>query len=150
MERRLYFAYGSNMDQDQMKKRCPDSKFLEVVYLEDYEFVYDDYSITRNGAVANIVPKEGSIVWGVLYSISKSDEQNLDRYEGYPTVYQKKEVIVKNEQGNSYKAFAYLREPQKIDKPSEDYKNQIVNSAKKLNLPTEYINKYLIRDNNGT
>ena len=140
-----YFAYGSNMDQDQMKSRCPDSKFLTVVYLENYKFVYDGYSKTWKGSAANIVPENGSIVWGVLYSISENDEKNLDEKEGYrKNIYNKKEVIVKDKDGNSYKALAYLRPPKQKGKPSDAYEKKIVDAAKKLNFPEQYIKKYLI------
>lgn len=59
-----YFAFGSNMNHKQMKERCPNSKFIKRVYLENYKFVYDGYSYTRRGPVANIVESQEEIVWG--------------------------------------------------------------------------------------
>lgn len=55
--KKYYFAYGSNMDINQMKDRCPDAEFMNVAYLKGYRFVYDGYSKKRRGAVANIVAK---------------------------------------------------------------------------------------------
>jgi len=68
-KRMLYFAYGSNMNHDQMRHRCTGTKFIVKAYLENYAFVYDSYSSARYGAVANIIPEEGSVVWGGLWEI---------------------------------------------------------------------------------
>ena len=80
----LYFAYGSNLNHFQMKKRCKDSKFLKIIELKDYKLTFR--SIYR---AADIEPKKNSIVQGGLFEISKSDEKKLDIYEDYPILYKK-------------------------------------------------------------
>ena len=35
MKEKLYFAYGSNMNLDQMEFRCPDAKVVGNVQLKD-------------------------------------------------------------------------------------------------------------------
>jgi len=120
---KFYFAYGSNMNLEQMKCRCPDSKLLGVAILKGYRFVYDGYSSYRKGAVANIVESPDEVVYGALYEISDSDEENLDRYEGYPTYYQKKMVKVVDLQGNEYEAMVYYRETREPGLPSEEYES---------------------------
>ena len=69
----LYFAYGSNLNHFQMKKRCGDSKFLKIIELKDYKLTFR--SIYR---AADIEPKKNSIVPGALFEISKNDEKKLD------------------------------------------------------------------------
>ena len=103
MYRKHYFAYGSNMDKEQMKHRCPDSKLIGVAILKGYRFVYDGYSCLRKGAVANIVKDESEKVFGVLYEISENDERELDCCEGYPNSYDKKEVEVEDFKGKKYR-----------------------------------------------
>ncbi|GIW65482.1 MAG: hypothetical protein KatS3mg095_0001 [Candidatus Parcubacteria bacterium] len=142
-EKKYYFAYGSNMDLEQMKRRCPNSEFVKVAKLEGYQFVYDGYSSIRKGAVANIVKKEDSIVYGALFKISDEDEEKLDKYEGYPNFYDKKTVKAKDKEGNEYDAFVYYREPKEEGFPSKEYENIVVSAAYKLNLPKDYIDKYL-------
>lgn len=73
---RRYFAYGSNMNAEQMLKRCPDSREESLVELKDYEFVIDARGF------ASIQQKDGRSVWGVVYLVSDEDEISLDRYEG--------------------------------------------------------------------
>ncbi|MCX8076476.1 MAG: gamma-glutamylcyclotransferase [Aquificaceae bacterium] len=140
----FYFAYGSNMNLQQMKERCSNSaEFLKRAYLEGYKFVYDGYSSTRNGSVANIVKEEGSVVWGALYRIDEDCLKKLDEYEGYPKFYRRDELIVKDDYGNEYKAWVYLRKPQGEGKPSKKYMNIVVIGAIQCGLPEHYIMEYL-------
>ena len=78
---KLYFAYGSNMNLNQMAFRCPDAEVVESVRLEGYRLAFR----TNGGGngVATILPEEGSYVDGVLWRISERDEQHLDHYEGF-------------------------------------------------------------------
>ena len=78
----LYFAYGSNLNHFQMKRRCKDSIFLKKINLKDFR-------LTFRNMYADIEPKKNSIVQGALFKISKIDENKLDVYEDYPIVYKK-------------------------------------------------------------
>ena len=141
---RLYFAYGSNMNKRQIKERCGSgAKFLKKAYLPNYKFVYDGYSYKWNGAVANVIPLKGEVVWGVLYEITKECEDKLDGHEGLGVSYFKIDVIVYDENGNSHKAFLYLREPREPGKPSLEYLETIIEGAREAGLPEDYIKKYL-------
>ena len=80
----LYFAYGSNLNHKQMKKRCKDSRFIKKIILKNYVLTFR----SKYGA-ADIEKKMGKNVYGALYNISKSDERRLDIYEEYPTLYTK-------------------------------------------------------------
>ena len=80
----LYFAYGSNLNHKQMKKRCKDSRFIKKIILKNYVLTFR----SKYGA-ADIEKKKGKNVYGALYNISKSDERRLDIYEEYPTLYKK-------------------------------------------------------------
>lgn len=138
-----YFAYGSNLDQQQMKERCSKARFIKRVYLENYEFVYDGYSVYRKWAVANIVAKEGAIVWGALYEITEEDLEKLNKHEGYPASYKREKLIVKDDEGKEYKAWVYLRSPQEKGKSSEEYRNIIIKGARRIGLPENYIDEFI-------
>ena len=139
-----YFAYGSNLNHKQTNCRCPDNKYIARVYLDNYKFVYDGCSSNRGGAVANILELSDSIVWGGLYEISKSDLVKLDKREGYPNIYDRKELKVKDDQGNIYKAITYFRIGEKIGIPSSEYRKIIIDGAKDCSLPDNYVKKNLI------
>ena len=40
MSETLYFAYGSNINLNQMAVRCPDAKVVEPAVLENYELLF--------------------------------------------------------------------------------------------------------------
>ena len=80
----LYFAYGSNLNLSQMKRRCKDSVFLKKINLENFRLTF-----RSRYRAADIEPKKNSLVPGGLFEISKSDEKKLDLYEDYPILYKK-------------------------------------------------------------
>ena len=55
MEENLYFAYGSNLDLEQMAQRCPDAEIVGPVRLENYELRF------RGSGFATVAPKKGSV-----------------------------------------------------------------------------------------
>lgn len=136
----LYFAYGSNLNHEQMRTRCPSVRFLKRGVLIGYSLVFDGYSESRRGAVANIIESPGGVVWGGLYTIDQESLDSLDRYEGYHEgVYDRKIVHVKDDADDSFIAWVYLREPLNISKPSADYLNVIFIGVKDSDLPDSYI-----------
>ena len=80
----LYFAYGSNLNLFQMKRRCKDSIFLKKINLKGFKLTF-----RSKYRAADIEPKNKSIVPGGLFEISKSDEKKLDVYEDFPILYKK-------------------------------------------------------------
>ena len=80
----LYFAYGSNLNHFQVKKRCKDSVFLKKINLNNFQLTF-----RSKYRAADIEPKKNSTVPGALFKISKSDEKKLDIYEDYPILYKK-------------------------------------------------------------
>jgi len=136
----LYFAYGSNMNLRQMRTRCGNSwKRVGVGYVEGYRLVFDGNSSRWGGGVANLVQDSASRVWGVLFELESFE--CLDPYEGYPDVYDRKEVsVVVPQLGQELKAVAYIRpKPREIKKPSESYLNTIIEGARENDLPEDWI-----------
>jgi len=80
----LYFAYGSNLNHFQMRRRCKDSVFLKKINLKSYKLTF-----RSKYRAADIEQKKNSIVSGGLFEISKSDEKKLDIYEDFPNLYKK-------------------------------------------------------------
>jgi len=68
----LYFAYGSNLNHFQMKRRCKDSIFLKKINLRNFTLTF-----RSKYRAADIEPKKNSIVQGALFEISKSDEKKV-------------------------------------------------------------------------
>ena len=137
MENTLYFAYGSNINLGQMEYRCPDASVVGPVVLEGWELLF------RRGGFATIAPKEGETVHGLLWSLTRSCERSLDRYEGYPRFYDKKMVTVRDSEGRSLSVMAYImddrfREPML---PTESYYNGILEGYQQNGLPVSALKK---------
>lgn len=116
--KKYYVAYGSNLNKRQMKYRCPNAKPVCAGFLKDYELMFKG---SKTGAYATIEPQEGSSVPVGIWEISKTDEKNLDRYEGYPTFYYKKDVDVHTERGIIRAMVYIMHEKFPFGQPSEHY-----------------------------
>ena len=86
-KKRLYIAYGSNLNLPQMALRCPTAKPVGTALLRDYELLFRG---GRRGGVATVESKQGETVPVLVWSIKPKDEIALDRYEGYPHLYSKR------------------------------------------------------------
>jgi len=139
----LYFAYASNLNQAQMERRCPGSRYLRTARLEGHRFVYDGFSVTWDGAVGNIVRSEAEGVWGALFNISETDRLALDEFEGYPKAYDRTEVEVKDKDGQACRALTYFRTGRPLGKPHPDYEKVVLAGAKERGLPEDYVDRYL-------
>lgn len=127
----LYFAYGSNLNKKQMKARCPESVPITKTVLKNFKLVFNYY--------ADIVEIPGEIVYGAVYDVSDSDIKKLNRYEGYPRHYEIINVEVEDDDGKSYKAFAYVMTSKGIREPEEHYYNIIKQGYMDWNLPQEFL-----------
>lgn len=112
---KLYVAYGSNLNKQQMKGRCPDAKFVGTGVIENYELQFKG---SLYGAHATIAPKEGASVPVGLWTIQSRDENRLDMYEGYRKTgyryYDKEQVRVNMTNGGSVIGMVYIMD-QKMD-----------------------------------
>jgi hypothetical protein len=78
----LYFAYGSNMDPDLIRQRCPFARFRFVARAPGFRLAFTRFSAKRKCGVADIVPDVMSEVWGAVFAICEKDTRRLDRVEG--------------------------------------------------------------------
>lgn len=106
MSKRFYLAYGSNCNLTQMEYRCPNATVVGPVTLRNYRLTFNGRH--RIGGVANIRRRNGAEVKGLLWEITPECERSLDRYEGYPHLYEKKNVTVETQDGQRIKAMVYV------------------------------------------
>lgn len=117
-EKRLYAAYGSNLNLEQMAFRCPTAKLVGTGKVMGYEFQFRG---SERNAHATIVPKKGASVPVAVWELGSQDEMSLDRYEGYPSYYFKRDVEVALGD-RSVTAMAYLMDlKQEPGLPSSRY-----------------------------
>lgn len=132
----LYFAYGSNLKWERMRKRIPSARRETVAFLEHYRLVCNKRG--RDGsAKANLVEAAGDRVWGVLYRIEPDHLALLDRFEmGYERI----EVEVRTAAGDDRRASTYRSDRITDDPvPLDWYRGMILEGAREHGLPEEYL-----------
>lgn len=113
-----YIAYGSNLNIRQMEARCLSAKVHHVGRIPDYELVFKALGVC---AYATIKPCKGAYVPVAVWRISLQDERNLDRYEGFPSHYYKKTLIVETG-GDILEGMAYIMNEKAVYRlPSKQY-----------------------------
>lgn len=85
-----------------MAQRCPDALLVGPVTLQNYELQF------RGSGFATVAPKKDCVVHGLLWKLTPSCEQSLDRYEGYPRHYIKEAVTVQTADGSKIPVMAYI------------------------------------------
>ena len=131
----LYFAYGSNLNHFQMKRRCKDSFFLKKINLKEFRLTF-----RSKYRAADIETNKNSNVPGGLFEISKSDEKKLDIYEDYPILYKK---YYFNHYGK--KVMTYTMEKKSVFKfPNERYLNIVKKGYKNCDLNNKFLKKALL------
>jgi len=89
------FAYGSNLDFDQMKRRCPSARVVGVAALLGFRLAFAGRSARWRGAVATVIKSPDNLVAGVIYEVNFRDLLRLDGFEGAPRVYVRQPTFVR-------------------------------------------------------
>ena len=130
----FYFAYGSNLHHLQMKRRCPNCRFIKKIILRNYKLTFR----SKYGA-ADIEKKMGKKVYGALYLISKIAEKKLDVYEEYPILYKKMFFKYGNKKVMTY----IMIKKTKLVPPTTRYLNIIKQGYKDCKLNIKSLNDSL-------
>ena len=85
-----YFAYGSNMNWEDLDKWCEERGYssidpgshVESGVFSDYRLIFNYWSRSRNGGALNIIRSVGDEVCGVLFTLSDEDFQKIKEKEG--------------------------------------------------------------------
>ncbi len=134
---KLYFAYGSNMWDAQMRKRCPESRKIGIARLSGFRWI-----ISTRG-YANVVEAKEDEVEGVLFEISESDEQFLDKHEGVADgSYQKVEISVFHD-GKKEVALVYVDPVTAEGAAKQEYIARINAGLSDAHLSEKYVSHHV-------
>ena len=146
-----YFAYGSNMDEEDIKRWCkeqkrslPEWKILGIACLQNYKLSFNYYSTGRNGGAANLMEVPDSAVYGLLLEINMPyDHETIRKKEGYPNCYEEIPVTVKckDKSINNVTTYKVVKNREKLghQRPTKYYMDLILKNACKYSFPAEYI-----------
>jgi hypothetical protein len=149
------FAYGSTMNRSESRSWLEangyDSSLVlsaTPAKLENHELVWNYYSRGRGGGIANVEPREGATVWGVLLEMESHLLKAFDRKYGHPTFFsrgQSRLPVQRLSDGKAVFAWVYAAKSNKGGRrdiwPTRDYKRVVLEAAKFWELPEEYIEK---------
>jgi len=141
-----YFGYGSNLNEDDLKKWCDERgtkipKLLnpEIKKLEDYTIAFTRKSDRRKGGVADIKQSQGDYCYGVIFDVTEDDKKILNRKEGVKDdgtgAYQILHLP------NNWFTYEVVNIESDFVQPSDDYLEVIIIGAKNYGLPKEWIDK---------
>ena len=157
IERMYYFAYGSNLKKERLQEKIEEKKkernkpYLIAFhtyykgFLKGYEFVFNKKSI--DGTSKANIRKSGdkSKVWGVCFEMDNEAFELLKEFEnGYET----QEVQIRTD---FYVIIAetFISNNVSDIPPDKNYIKKIIDGAKEMALPEEYIS-YIIEKSNCT
>lgn len=129
----LYFAYGSNLDPEQMQWRCPDALAIGAARLDDWA-----WRIGGRG-YATVSPSLGSQVWGAIWNLSDEDLRTLDRYEGVASRLYRREPIIVMANDQPIETLIYIENYDDVGTPRGDYLEKILLGAEHFDLPRDWI-----------
>lgn len=123
---RYYLGYGSNLNIEQMTKRCDTAKVVCSAELLGYKLVFS--------GVATVEPEpESTVPCGVWY-VEPDDIEALDLYEGYPHLYEKYNCTI-TINGEEHPAFFYALDiAYDMEVPSSYYLDTVEQGYKDFSL----------------
>ena len=139
---KLYLAYGSNLNLQQMAYRCPTARVVATTYLEHYKLTFRGHN---GNAVATVEPSENDRVPVMIWEIFDKDEQSLDIYEGYPRLYRKEYVNVKINNRKTQVMMYVMNLGRPLGKPSAYYYSTILQGYRTAHFDPTYLKDGVMR-----
>ena len=132
----LYFAYGSNLDARQMRARCPSSLPLCRARLPHHTLDFTYYSTRWRGGAADVRPRAGDVVWGVVYQLDAPEIAVLDGFEvGYDRI----SVDVVDDRSRVHRALSYTVREKGSFPPSDVYLEKLLRWGERWRFPADYL-----------
>ena len=107
-----------------MQMRCPYAKVVGTATLEGWELLFKG---SKTGSYLTIEECDGGTVPVVVWEVAETDEAALDRYEGFPVFYYKKELRlrckgIRSGRTKTVTAFVYIMdETRPLGRPTDYY-----------------------------
>jgi gamma-glutamylcyclotransferase (GGCT)/AIG2-like uncharacterized protein YtfP len=135
----LYAAYGSNLDPEQMRQRCPHSPSRGSGWLEGWRLTFGGEDLGWEGSLATVVEDPDHRVFVMIYDMSPHDEATLDEIEFATTrLYNKIRVRVQTLDGTQL-AWLYVLDGYEGGLPSARYLGVMADAAEGAGAPDDYV-----------
>lgn len=140
----IHFAYGSNMNPEQIRLRCTGAEVLGPARLPGHALGFFGNNRLWDGGLETVVPAPGHTLWGVLYALGHTDADSLDAWQGVRLngtgEYFHSPVTVFDERGEGRFAVLYKKDLLGAPvPPSREYLQFILGGARARGLPDYYL-----------
>ena len=137
-----YFAYGTLLDSEEMRKYCPSARALGVMTLDDHEM---DFAACRDPSRAGCTlhAKPGATTLGVLYDLSREDMDRLEQISGLPEgLWASKPVTVRDEAGKTTETVTFVvPNSSGPHSPPDSYVAPIYRGLEEFAFPADYVKR---------
>lgn len=136
-----YFAYGSNLHPERMRRRVPSATALGTAVLTGHLLRFHKRSQSDGSAKcdAHYTGRPEDRVYGVVYSLRPAEKAALDAVEG-PGYEVAERVVI--HAGGQRPVFLYRARPETLDpalRPYDWYHALVVAGARHHRLPAAYV-----------
>ena len=129
-----YFAYGSNLDMDRLRRRIGGWQESKRATLRGYQLSFD------SRGKADILDHIGERVWGAVYKVTEAQLDTLDDFEGVQSGIYKRVLVDVECDGETEPAIAYERAKKtSFHPPSDEYLNYILRGLRQHGYSEEII-----------
>lgn len=146
----VYFAYGTLLDINGMRKYCPSAEPLGVMSLKGYRMGFALCGADPSVGGCTLVEDAASTMYGVLYSLPAKELADLDAASGVDKgLWATVKITLTDDKGRQVPANTLtIPDPTGPYRPPETYTTPILVGAKAWPLPAGYIKKLeeIIRD----
>jgi gamma-glutamylcyclotransferase (GGCT)/AIG2-like uncharacterized protein YtfP len=127
------------MDPAQMAERCPHSPQAGTGWLHGWRLTFGGEDLGWEGALATVVEEQDARVFVVLYEVSETDEEALDRWDGATLgYYSKLRVRVATLDGDVL-AWLYVLNDYEGGRPAARYLGIMADAAEAAGAPADYV-----------
>lgn len=130
-----YFAYGSNMNLEQMASRCPGARMEGLASVRGWRFIINQrgYVTAQDDSAAETL--------GCLWQLTEEHWAELDRYEGVSAGFYRRVdcQAALLDSGKLVDAIAYRAANEIPGTPSAAYAKIVIEGARQIGLPPEYL-----------
>jgi hypothetical protein len=132
----LYFAFGSNLDADQMAERCPGARAAFRARLPDHRIDFTHASQRWGGGAADIVHEPGGTVWGMVWQLEESQLTVLD---GFERGYERVELTVLDAADRPHRVLSYRVREKGAHRPTRLYLGKLLRWGERWEFPADYL-----------
>ena len=116
-----------------------------IARLPGYRFAFNIADTGANEVYGNLMPQDGSEVWGVVYECERADIEKLDQFEDLASnLYRRHRIVVLMSDQKRVEAEAYFTGEAAAgseQKPSAQYARKIISGAREHGLPPHYVSQ---------